>query len=549
MSNFKQMMGILKRIEKNNYYSITYIESYRILVEMGYLNVHERNLIQVTDKFINRYHEKLIAVGYTTYQILAFSKSPLHPVYFKNEMLAQYLNNPHYHFQWNHYRGSIISKESGVDNAYLKNICLAYDLHSREPIIHMFVGDVLKLDVAHQNYIRRFEIEDHKHLELNKEVVNNLIYGQFSKYEDTDIYNIIIVGMKIINRLFNKKHSRCLFKEVKESKEYEHFHPIFISSKINYYLFVLELYKMIYDNINVKTLKMIIIEKNPMIKDEVNDKEKWSLWKILEVSLGKDNFQYLKKLSEIRNEPAHDFYNNDINKQYWIEQDELLIETYKFINSIIIELNPSTPPEELSNYAKIFGPNGSISYGNGFNQTPYRFYDGQIRLVCERYQERDAEYLVAFKSLDNFLEKFVRYIKRKRPDLEERSIRFVTSKMFLEESHKPDKRMVESFFKGYFYNKWFYEPDKYKADEYIELGKKATIKFLRKYSLENTFVFADSTDPYFSDFNDCISEKILTGRGYITELIHFFREEYQYDNVVTDPSKNLKIQVLSNIWD
>lgn len=121
--------------------------------------------------------------------------------------------------------------------------------------------------------------------------------------------------------------------------------------------------------------------------------------------------------------------------------------------------------------------------------------------------------------------------------------------MFKEESHKPDKRMVESFFKGYYYIKWFYDPDKYNRDDYIELGEKATSKFLMKYNLDNVFVFADSTDPNFHNFNDCLNQEKLTGYGFITELIHYFRDEYQYDNVVTNFNKYLSIQVLSNIWD
>src|SRR5690554_484667 len=257
MGYFKKMIEILNRIENNNYHLVSYREDYLSLVDKGYISVKDNGLIQVTDKFIKKYHEKLVSLGYTKYQIQAFSESPLHPVYFKNEMMAQYLNNPNYHFRWNHYRGNIVGIESGIDKSYLKNICLAYDLLRREPIIMMFLGDVLNLDIDHQNYIKRFQITDINHLEPNKEVVNNLIYGNFSKYEDSDIYNLLIEGMKIVNNIFRKVYNLTLFREVKESKEYEHFHPIFISSKTNYYLFVLELYKMVYDNINIKTLKKL----------------------------------------------------------------------------------------------------------------------------------------------------------------------------------------------------------------------------------------------------------------------------------------------------
>jgi len=42
-------------------------------------------------------------MGYSKYQIQVFTKSSIHPVYFKNELLAQYLNNANYHFRWNHF--------------------------------------------------------------------------------------------------------------------------------------------------------------------------------------------------------------------------------------------------------------------------------------------------------------------------------------------------------------------------------------------------------------------------------------------------------------
>ena len=170
-------------------------------------------------------------------------------------------------------------------------------------------------------------------------------------------------------------------------------------------------------------------------------------------------------------------------------------------------------------------------------------------MVCEKFKTKDAEYLIAFKSLDNHAKRFAAYIKRKRPDLDKKAIEGIVDKIFNQEAHKPDKNMINSFFKGYSYLQSCYGVKGYSFSNYIEKGEKIAEDFLKKYDINNIFVLGDSTDPYFYDFSDFYKQRVLTGQGYITELIHYFKEDYQYDNVITNPKRNLDIQVISNIWD
>lgn len=539
----------MNSIRKNNYYTVFYEKKWEGLLELGYIEINSKNQIILVASVFKENFDQLLEFGYTRYEILAFIKSPIYSVYFRNELLAQYLNNPNYHFFWNHYRGSIVATDEVNDDEYFKNICLGYDLFNNAPITMMFVGDVLKLDFEHQRYIERFEIKKRDHLVLNQEVINNLIYGKRSKIENSDIYNVIIIGMKLLNEIFESSFNLKLFREIKDYRDYEYFRPIFITSKLNYYLFVLELYKLIFDNISIKTLKHLIVMKTPICKDELNDQKLWPRGRITKESLGESNNLFLKKLSDIRNIPAHKIYENELNKKYWHEQDKLLIETYIFINSLIVEFSNSSHKEKIDYYEGLFGKDGKISTGNSFNQTPYIYYDGQIRLICEIFGQKDAEYMIAFKTKEDMVLKLTNYISSIREDLNEETIKYLTDRILNQEAKTPDKEIINSFFKGYYLKKSIYEPENYNKEEYIKLGEQAAIKFMSRYPIENIFVIADTTDPNFSSFENCTDEIDLVGKGYVTELMHYFKEDYKYDNVITNPTDDVDIQVLSNIWD
>ncbi|MDY0294614.1 MAG: hypothetical protein RBQ71_02290 [Acholeplasmataceae bacterium] len=540
------MHKIVEKIQKNNYYWIKSDKALDITEaeEKGYVEVTKDGFIRLTEKFISDYEADLTGRGFTFYQIQSLNKHFLYPIYFNNELLAQYINNPNYFFRWNHYRGTIVSHDDGVDIAYLKNICLAHNLKEKKPVIAMFLGDVVKLDKNHQSYIERFEIIEKHHLEMHEEVIKNLIHGERSSYDSTDIYNLIVIGRRIINDLYQNKYSYIFFNTVMETTEYEYFHPIFISTKLNYYLFVLEVYKILYDNINKSNLKKILKQRDGLSTEDIT---RLSMFDLVSRVVGFDSTIYLKKINDTRNIPAHEIFTNELDANYWEKQDDILIDTYRFINSIIASLNDPLP-EPYKEYQNVFGREGRVLTGNGFNQPPYSYYDGQIRLICEAFQERDAEFLIAFKSLESIKSKLSEYISLKRPDLKSESIKHAVEMIFSID-YKPTKKMVFSFFKGYEYIKQFYSGHTESRYEYIHKGDILAKDFLSRYPIENIFVVADSTDPYYSDFDQCLSEDNLIGKGYITELFHFFKEEYQYDNVVTKPNDDLDIQIVSNIWD
>lgn len=549
MKNKKLIIDVIDNTIRNNYYPISYQDKWKELVTDKFLLIDEKNMVHIRKEVLDKFENDLLKIGYTRYQLLAIKENGLHPVYFKNEMLAQYINNPNYHFHWDHYRGYISSIENGVDNVYLAQIFLGHDLKSKTPLTVMFVRDILEMDVNFQRYVERFEIRNTKNLRVSKEVVKNLIHGIRSEIKNIEIYNIILIGMKICNQIFEEKFKDKLFENIYEQKKYEFFRPIFISSKINYYLFVMELYKIIYDNIKIKTLKKEIISKNPKITlKELNDDKKWSKFKLFEETLGKENKNYLKMLSDVRNLPAHDIYENKLDNKYWKKQDEMLIETYKFLSAVIDKFLTKDIKTDFKVYSDIYGPHGSVSYSNGFNRSPYEYYDGDTRYICDVFQTRDIEYLIAFKSNENHFKALSNHIKNIRKDLNHEHVDLIVKRLLDKELRKANKESIESFFKGQYYFKEIYAPNKYKKDEYISLGEKESKEFLKKYALSNIYIIADRKDQNYNSLEDFKQEDYLAGKGYVTELIHHFEDNYKYNNVTTNPKKDLDVQVLSNRW-
>lgn len=506
------------------------------------------NEIVFNKEYCLKHKELLLNNGFSDYQIRSIYENELTPIYFHNEILSTYTNNSFYTFEWYSYRGTIYSNENAPDNIYIKNINLAHDLRMNKPVVMLFLYEILEQDIDFQRFIKRYEVKNTINIEPAHQNVKNLIYGIRTNYDEIDIYNILLVGMKIINEISNNKYDDLFFLNLKNTNEYEHFHPIFISSTVNYYYFIIELSKIFYENINKKLVKRILttkgIYKNKKEMKDISIVELITL--LVDPSFQGTVKNFLSLLIKARNVPAHEIYENNYDPKYWKKQDDILIFAYQFLYSFILSWSCGKLPTKFSNYHNIYGENGGISYGNGFNLSPYKYYDGQFCLVCEMYGSKDAEYLIAFKADRFSLDKLIHYIKNRRPDLKENSIDYVVKKIFSNELIKPSKKAIQSFFNGYVRtNRQLYD-----QNEILIEANKIYYNFVTIYPIDNIFVFADSTDPHYNDFdNDCFNEKKLQGKGYITELLRYFKNNYEHDNVITNPDEDLEIQILSNIWD
>jgi len=539
---------IAKLIKKNNFNHMNKNEvifDLSPLITDKVINLSNDGEISFTESFCKKHYRKLRNFGFSHYQILALYKSDFTAIYFMNELLTIFTNNSKYHFKWVSYRGYVISSDESNDRIYIKNLCLAHDLKSGNPVVSIFLYELLEQDVDFQNFVERYEIVPSHNMQIMKQNITNLIYGERYKYEEIDIYNLLLTGIDIVNRITKDIFGDTMFTRSYEISELEHFHPIFVPSKINYYLFVLELYKILYQNLNKELVKKIYDSKS-VLGSKKKPKLSDMLRNIIEDSVLATTFEdFAIEISDLRNVPAHRIYNNEFNRDYWKKQDELLVFSYQFINAFIIGFNDNQLPDKYKNFSTIYGKKGSISTGNGFNQSPYKYFDGQVRLVCEKFQERDAEFLIAFKNKENQIQDLSSLIIAKRPDLTPEVVSFLVDKLVLNSSVSATPELLKSFFKGYNMTKHFV----YNPEVNITFANNLYCSFINRYSLDNIILFADSTDPNFSEIVECLDDNELFGRGYFTELIRDFKNNNEYDIVITNPEEDTEIQILNNIWD
>lgn len=190
MNTFELMLDLIDEMKKNNYNQIVYNNKWEKLVEENIIKVNRNNFISIYDDYIQDNFDKFLKKGYTRYELLTIIKSPMYPVYFKNDVLAQYINNPSYHFPWNHYRGLITSSENNDNYVMLEHVCLAYDVNKNIPKTMIMTKDLVGMDKDFQRYIERFEIKNRDNLVVHSEIRKNLIEGTRSDINNIDIYMI-----------------------------------------------------------------------------------------------------------------------------------------------------------------------------------------------------------------------------------------------------------------------------------------------------------------------------------------------------------------------
>lgn len=536
-------------------------------------NDREYKIYFITEKFVNKYKKLMIDNGITELEILALRYGSMKILYYSNDMLSYFVRNPRYSFQWRGYRGNIYLKDEFYDekekSIYLRDISLGYNLKEKKPVVAILLKDILNVnDKDFINFIERWRYVHDEHFEMNVFNRKNMFGGEWLNYSEIEVYSIIIKGLEILNTIFKSKYDQPFLEKEIKLEDLSYFRPIFNPTSENLYLFIAEIYKFINQNIYRKTFKKLIkkiaeevsFDVSGLSSDynNINSFNDEKFQKLGAPSLIDIYFQitenedsklkdFLLKLDNLRNDFAHELFSNDYKEEYWKEQDDILRELYIFINVIIVKEVGSNLPEEYLKYSKIFGEKGAISAWSGFNLPAYRFYDGSIRLICETFDSKDSEFLIAFKGGDDKEILLTDYLLKKRPDLDEDVIRTFAKRLLFNEIFKPNRLQILSFFKGQAYISKFFGAD---VEDVEEKGKKDFNQFIARYSLENTFCFGDSTDPYYVELRDFITDTDYLGKGYMCDIIHDFHSgNYENDNVITDIKLDSDIQILSNIWD
>ena len=515
----------------------------------------------LNDKFYKNYKKDIESLGLTKFQKeLIKEYSPFTPIYLDGELMHLFLNNPNFHFSWSGYMGYVCSTDESKLDIYIKNVCLSHDLKENKIVIGIFLVDLIDLSYQSQIMLEPFMLENKDdRYEFHQYNIKNLIYGEWLNVNEEDIYTVLLEGIKIVNYIFEQKYGFKIYKNEYECGDLQFFMPLFYPTKINRFNFCMEIYKVFLDNINKKSLKKKIIrdyDKMPN-KSDIDmvklEKGEYGIFSLFKLYFGQYKQFYeisYNKLDEIRNlrtEPAHQIYINDLNFDYCKEQDEILINLYRIINNIIkVEDNDYKYLKEYKNgdYVCFYGEHGSILQKNGFNSKQYRYYDGYLRLNNDKFQVRDAEILIAGNSKEEIKQILQNHFKN-NSDLKEDDIKYMIDIILNSEICIPTNRELRSFFYGNAYLKQFYN----ECRNYKRIGMKLYEDFLKK-GYKYFIILADSSELYWN-LNKTLQiikkdKEDLFGCGIILHLLtnNFSNDDSNIFNVQKD-----NMLFLNNVWD
>lgn len=538
----KEILEIARQVVNNKSYKtkvIGYETGLNYLIENKFAQIDSYG-VWLNSNFVTKYKMLLLKNGFHRYELKILEEGPLGVIYFRNDLIQFFIHNPKYHFRWDGYRGHIFySDEKQLLKAFLQNLCLAYDLKNREPILAIFLNDILaNHDKTFLDLIQYFEIKDKSHLEYHTYNYKNLIRGEWLGKDEEDIYKIILSGMNVLNDIFNYKYKQDFFLNIPDISELSFFRPLFFPCKLNFYLYIMEVYKIIHGNIKKKTLrKLSNIDDNKIGIRELFDiyTKRYSLIEKVQ----KQFKETLKRISDIRNIPSHELFENTYDKDYWKQQDYINEQLY-IMFAMLIKNEIKDTEYDLKGLNSLFGEKGKISLMNGFNIPPYSYFDGQICSICERFNQGDSEILIAFKEKDNMIRQFIEYYKSNGTRLDDKELEKFC-KLLFKDLKKPSLSELNSFFKG---GVILSNMDKDSIDNsYIREGEKECKEFLSRYPIDHCLIIADMSDIRYT-IDELYTLETLLDSGLIYNTIYG-----ENVDLITNPREDSDIQILVNTWD
>lgn len=484
----------------------------------------------------------------------------LYIVYFDEEIMHLFLNNPKFHFVWSGYRGYVCSTEDSMLDVYIKDLCLCHNLEENKIIIGALLVDLIDCSEQSQQILQPYMLERDNKYEFHEYNYKNLFEGQWLETNELDIYSVILTGIKIVNYIFTKKYGFKLYKNEYDVEDLQFFLPLFYPTKVNRFNFMMELAKIFLDNINSKRLKKLIQNqyedmpnKNEFTLEDLK-KEEFREFKTFKTYFSKYSefnalsFEKIDEIRKLRTEPAHKIYINDLDYMYCKEQDDTLINMYRVIYSIIKVEDPEYKilnTYENGEYNCLYGEKGAISTSNGFNTKKYKYYNGYVRLINDKFKVRDSEILIAGNDIDEIRKKLLDHIKSISENIEKKDIDMLLEILLNNDITKTNEKEVKSFFYGQAYIKKIHgECKNYKSE-----GKKLYKEFC-KSRYKHIFVIADSTELCW-DIHKTLErikkdDNILFGSGI---LMYLLSNNFAKDKSNIFNQNNRDLLIINNVWD
>lgn len=562
--NNEEVLSVCKAFIKERGYACRLnieekIQNY--LVENNYIYSQMEGYYFLDSKFYKDYKKVIDNLNLNKFEKeLIKNYFALHIVYFDEEIMHLFLNNPKFHFVWSGYRGYVCSTEDSMLDVYIKDLCLCHNLEENKIIIGALLVDLIDCSEQSQQILQPYMLERDNKYEFHEYNYKNLFEGQWLETNELDIYSVILTGIKIVNYIFTKKYGFKLYKNEYDVEDLQFFLPLFYPTKVNRFNFMMELAKIFLDNINSKRLKKLIQNqyedmpnKNKFTLEDLK-KEEFREFKTFKTYFSKYSefnalsFEKIDEIRKLRTEPAHKIYINDLDYMYCKEQDDTLINMYRVIYSIIkVE---DTEYKILNTYENgeyncLYGEKGAISTSNGFNTKKYKYYNGYVRLINDKFKVRDSEILIAGNDIDEIRKKLLDHIKSISENIEKKDIDMLLEILLNNDITKTNEKEVKSFFYGQAYIKKIHgECKNYKSE-----GKKLYKEFC-KSRYKHIFVIADSTELCW-DIHKTLErikkdDNILFGSGI---LMYLLSNNFAKDKSNIFNQNNRDLLIINNVWD
>jgi hypothetical protein len=288
---------------------------------------------------------------------LAKGEWQLRPYFFELGVLAIYRNDPRYRYQTNDVDGSLYSVEGNnlrpLDKIFLKHFYFGFDEHGTRSVA-VLLGDLWHLTPEHQQIWKAKMLPGSYRFKLHPDARKGIL-GHFP--DRCSIFNAFLEELKVINEMALKIKNVPLLKGTFGYDEKpENFGFLILPTLREYEAFCLTLDRMMSDNLNAEFFAGEIDKsdvKNGKTPRDIGNITKLDIWvsknfRLLDSDPKNQMIKTFRDVRSLRSKPAHSYFSNEWNLNYYEEQRELVNRAYTAIRVLRLILANHPKSQEVN---------------------------------------------------------------------------------------------------------------------------------------------------------------------------------------------------------
>lgn len=312
-------------------------------------------------------------IGFPVYQCMLRSGEPQFKViYFDTAIIQEYFDDPRFSVNDFGYR---IDISGGIERLedddlllaqYQEFSCgIAYNPNDQSVRkVGIFLRNLAKLPEKAQLRWMSYQTESQKLWRINRSFLGDFLYNDWSDKPhwvfDALLDELILANESCdligIPHVFNKTWTRC------ENDKLRDYHILFIPTRKRFDDFIVTIEKMVVGNISYDILLSTECFVRPVDRRDEDGNLRGSLqmledWLIkntvgLEIIIKERIIKSFRNVRKLRQEPAHELYENDYNVNYFQEQEELVTAAFWAVHltRMILDKHPAAKKHAIPEY-------------------------------------------------------------------------------------------------------------------------------------------------------------------------------------------------------